>query len=71
MQGKSRRRGRGYLRYFRGQRQECVNGSYISRGELIDWTVAANSMTNTLNQNKRRNEQCIAGSDSLKRKRGR
>ncbi len=70
-QGRSRGRSRGRPRRSRRQKQEHVDGGHsIGGGELIDWTVAANSMANALNQNRRENEQRIGGSDPSKKKRG-
>ncbi len=45
------------LRRSKGQKQEHVDRSYsVGGGELMDWTVATNSIANTLNQNRRKNE---------------
>ncbi len=70
--GRPRGRDRGRPRCSRGQRQEHIDGSHsVGRGELMDWIVAANLMANVLNQNRRENEQRIARSGPLKRRRGR
>ncbi len=53
VQKRPRKRGRGHPRCSRGQKQEDVDrGHSVGGGELIDWTVAANSMANALNQNR-------------------
>ncbi len=72
LRGRPRGKGRGRLRRSRGQRQEHDDGGHsVGGGELMNWTVAANSMANALNQNRRENEQRIVGSGPSKRRRGR
>ncbi len=52
-----RGRDRGCPWHSRGQRQEYVDGGHsVGGGELMYWTVAANSTANILNQNRRENE---------------
>lgn len=65
--GRPRKRSRGCLQRSRRQKQEHIDESYVNRGELIDWIVIVNSMANVLNQNRRENKQCIAGSGLLKK----
>ena len=54
VQGRLERKNTGWPRFFKEQKQgqECVGRSQIIGGELMDWTIVANSMTSALNQNR-------------------